>query len=98
MIWGCSFLHLNAGETQVRTRAVKPINGARAEWNEQLVLDLAAPSGRLAEALGFLDNRHAYVLKTLSSLIFHSIFHPNAPLWMVGMAVVKSVCNFNTSL
>ncbi|KAK9864527.1 hypothetical protein WJX84_002714 [Apatococcus fuscideae] len=35
----------HTGGTQVRTRAVTPNSGGNAEWNEQLVLDLAAPSG-----------------------------------------------------
>ena len=40
-----------AGGTQVRTRAVDLNSGGRAEWNEQLVLDLAAPSGEPIQAL-----------------------------------------------
>ena len=47
----CSFTSWYAGGTQVRTRAVDLNSGGRAEWNEQLVLDLAAPSGELAQAL-----------------------------------------------
>ena len=39
----------NAGGTQVRTRAVDVSKEGKAEWNEQLVLDLAAPSGELAQ-------------------------------------------------
>ena len=36
-----------AGGVQVRTRAVPVTNSMKAAWNEQLVLDLAAPSGEL---------------------------------------------------
>ena len=37
-----------AGGTQARTRAVHANDKGKAEWNEQLVLDLAAPSGKIA--------------------------------------------------